>query len=438
MNPSGGETRLGDVIVENPKSTLKVRESISDGEFPFFSSGEVVSSFDKHICDGENLFIATGGKASVHYHDGKAAYSTDCFSITTRAILLPKFLFLFLESILPQIDEQMFEGAALRHLQKGRLRDTRMPLPPLPEQRRIVGILDEAFKYIAVAKANAQRNRQGGRALYDSHLHSVFSQRGSEWERLKLSTLLERGWIESHLDGNHGSNYPRKQEFVEDGVPYVSANCIDDERVDMSRAKYLSPARAGQLRKGIARHNDVLFAHNATVGPVAILRTSEPKVILSTSLTYYRCNPQRSPARVPCPLHEILRVQDSIHAGNAAVHKKPGPNYHTARLLSRGSTPSRAGAYHCRARRSLREQQTPRQDIPEKGRCARGVEAVAAAQRGQRQSPEPPMNEAETRAEHIDPALKAAGWGIVEGSRSSASIRSLPAGSKGSDGVASR
>jgi hypothetical protein len=27
------------------------------------------------------------------------------------------------------------------------------------------------------------------------------------------------------------------------------------------------------------------------------------------------------------------------------------------------------------------------------------------------------MNEAETRAEHIDPALRAAGWGVVEGSR---------------------
>ena len=27
------------------------------------------------------------------------------------------------------------------------------------------------------------------------------------------------------------------------------------------------------------------------------------------------------------------------------------------------------------------------------------------------------MNEAETRAEHIDPAIKAAGWGVVEGSR---------------------
>ena len=27
------------------------------------------------------------------------------------------------------------------------------------------------------------------------------------------------------------------------------------------------------------------------------------------------------------------------------------------------------------------------------------------------------MNEAETRADHIDPALKAVGWGVVEGSR---------------------
>lgn len=105
-----------------------------------------------------------------------------------------------------------------------------------------------------------------------------------------METLLERGWIKSHLDGNHGSDYPRKDEFISGGVPYISANCIDDERVDMTRAKYLSPSRAALLRKGIAKDNDVLFAHNATVGPVAILHTDEPKVILGTSLTYYRCN----------------------------------------------------------------------------------------------------------------------------------------------------
>ncbi len=99
--------------------------------------------------------------------------------------------------------------------------------------------------------------------------------------------------LRSHLDGNHGSDYPRKEEFIDEGVPYISANCLVHDRVDMSRAKYLSPERATLLRKGIARDDDVLFAHNATVGPVAILHTDEEKIILGTSLTYYRCDPKQ-------------------------------------------------------------------------------------------------------------------------------------------------
>ncbi|MEK7756667.1 MAG: restriction endonuclease subunit S, partial [Planctomycetota bacterium] len=140
--------------------------------------------------------------------------------------------------------------------------------------------------------ANAEKNLQNARALFESHLQSVFTHRGKAWERVTLQTLLDSDWIESHLDGNHGSDYPRKDEFIGEGIPYISANCLDDERVDMNRAKYLSPSRAALLRKGIAQNDDVLFAHNATVGPVAILHTDEEKVILGTSLTYYRCNPR--------------------------------------------------------------------------------------------------------------------------------------------------
>ena len=107
---------------------------------------------------------------------------------------------------------------------------------------------------------------------------------------MTLLDLLERNWIMSHLDGNHGGDYPRKDEFIEAGVPYISAKCISNSEVDMSKSKYLSEERASGLRKGIAKNGDVLFAHNATVGPVAILKTDREKIILGTSLTYYRCN----------------------------------------------------------------------------------------------------------------------------------------------------
>ena len=63
------------------------------------------------------------------------------------------------------------------------------PVPPLPEQQRIVGILDEAFEGIATAKANAEKNLQNARALFESHLQSVFTQRGKGWVEKTLEEI---------------------------------------------------------------------------------------------------------------------------------------------------------------------------------------------------------------------------------------------------------
>lgn len=112
----------------------------------------------------------------------------------------------------------------------------------------------------------------------------------SNWECIKLQELITRKFIISHLDGNHGSNYPKNEEFVESGVPYISANCIVDDIISFENAKYLTEERANQITKGVAKDGDILLAHNATVGPVCKLKCSYEKVILSTTLTYYRVN----------------------------------------------------------------------------------------------------------------------------------------------------
>ena len=38
-----------------------------------------------------NIFLATGGKAIISFFDGKASYSTDCYAITTKPFVNPKF-----------------------------------------------------------------------------------------------------------------------------------------------------------------------------------------------------------------------------------------------------------------------------------------------------------------------------------------------------------
>lgn len=111
-----------------------------------------------------------------------------------------------------------------------------------------------------------------------------------DWECKVIQELLEARAITSHLDGNHGELYPRSEEFKDYGIPYIGANDFFNGRVDLDNCKFLAKGRALLFRKGVARSGDILFAHNATVGPVAKLGTDLDFVILSTTATYFRCN----------------------------------------------------------------------------------------------------------------------------------------------------
>ena len=84
----------------------------------------------------------------------------------------------------PQVFEQfdrLAAGSTVRNLNIDLARRVVVPVPPASEQRRIVAILDEAFEGIATAKANAEKNLQNARDLFECHAKSVFSQGAEHW-----------------------------------------------------------------------------------------------------------------------------------------------------------------------------------------------------------------------------------------------------------------
>jgi type I restriction enzyme S subunit len=103
-----------------------------------------------------------------------------------------------------------FNGAGIQHFTGEALNQFEIPLPPLPEQRRIIDILDDAFNSIATAKANAEKNLQNARALFESHLQAVFTQRGEGWREKPLAELC---------DIKHGFAF--KSEFFASEGDYV-------------------------------------------------------------------------------------------------------------------------------------------------------------------------------------------------------------------------
>lgn len=80
-------------------------------------------------------------------------------------------------------------GAVFNSINKTQIESIEIPLPPLPEQKRIVAILDKAFAAIDKAKANAEQNLKNAKELFESYLNGVFENKGRDWEEKKLMEL---------------------------------------------------------------------------------------------------------------------------------------------------------------------------------------------------------------------------------------------------------
>ncbi len=89
----------------------------------------------------------------------------------------------------------------------------------LPEQKRIVAILDEAFAGIASAVANTEKNLANARELFDSYLNAVFTQKGEGWEEkriVEVSREFGRG-KSKHRPRNEPRLYNGPYPFIQTG-----------------------------------------------------------------------------------------------------------------------------------------------------------------------------------------------------------------------------
>ena len=107
----------------------------------------------------------------------------------------------------------------------------------------------------------------------------------STWSLVSIASLLRSAAIIDLKDGNHGANHPLKNEFTEDGLPFITAAQVRDGRIDYRGARKVSGVALQRLRVGFARPGDVIFTHKGTVGRVAIC---ERDCVLTPQTTYYR------------------------------------------------------------------------------------------------------------------------------------------------------
>lgn len=203
----------------------------------------------------------------------RATINSSLLLIRSGKKILPKFLYRCLSSpYFQQIVNSRLNGATTPHLYQRDITEFPVVLPPLGEQQRIVGLLDEAFEDIATAKANAEKNLQNARALFESHLQSVFTQRGKGWVEKRLGDL-------SRI--NYGYTESASVEKV--GPHFLRITDIQDNRVDWATVPYC-PIDAGDLPKYKLADGDIVFARTGATTGKSYLVTKPPDAVFASYL----------------------------------------------------------------------------------------------------------------------------------------------------------
>ncbi len=219
------------------------------GSYTYFAEGDVLLAKITPCFENGKLGIASGLKNGVGFGSSEYIVFRPDSSVSKEWL----YYFLSREAFRVEGAARMSGAVGHKRVAKEFIEAYPIPVPPLTEQRRIVGILDEAFEGIATAKANAEKNLQNARAIFESHLQSVFTQRGDGWVATRLGDICQRVSV-----GHVG---PTSEFYCEatKGIPFLRSQNVRPGRLDWGGVQYITREFHERLKKSRLQVGDLLF-----------------------------------------------------------------------------------------------------------------------------------------------------------------------------------
>jgi len=136
-------------------------------------------------------------------------------------------------------------------------------IPALPEQKRIVAILDEAFEAIDRAIANTEKNLANSREVFESYLNAIFTQKGDGWIEKKLEDICKEITV-----GHVGS---MASKYKDSGIPFLRSQNILPFRIKLDNVVFIDDKFHSELKKSQLRPGDVAIVRTGYPGTAAVI-----------------------------------------------------------------------------------------------------------------------------------------------------------------------
>lgn len=261
--PKGWEIKtIGDVCVSASSNVSQNKLANDEGDYPIYGASGLIKKVSFYHQDKPYLSIVKDG-SGVGRVTKMDAYTS---VIGTLQYILPKenIDLDYLNYSLMSVDFKKYvTGAAIPHIYFKDYKNEPFLWMPLPEQQRIVSILDEAFTAIAKAKANAEQNLKNAKELFESYLQGVFEKKGDGWEEKTLEELADESCTLSYGIVQPG------EEF-ENGLPIIRPTDLTSRYIKVEGLKRIDPKLADGYKRTKLIGDELLLCVRGTTGVVSI------------------------------------------------------------------------------------------------------------------------------------------------------------------------
>lgn len=259
MKKSWEYCQLEDAVKKGSSNISLNKIKNEDGKYPVFAAKGFVQNVSFYHQEEDYLAIIKDGAGigRVSKHPAKSSV------VATMQYLIPKdgFDIDFIKYFLEGVDfEKYSSGSTIPHIYFKDYKSEKFPKIPLPEQQRIVAILDETFSAIDKAKANAEENLKNAKELFESYLQGVFEKKGNGWEGKRLKELTIKIGSGATPRGGQAS-------YKSEGISLVRSMNVHDWEFRDKNLAFIDEKQAKELDGVTLQENDVLL--NITGASVA-------------------------------------------------------------------------------------------------------------------------------------------------------------------------
>lgn len=249
----------------------------NDGSIDYENGVRIPNYIDFKIAYPDSVFVcAEGGSAGkkVAFVEKEVCFGNKLFALQPKkALLNGKYLYYFVQSqSFKEQFKQLITGI-IGGVSSKKFKEIPIILSSLPEQQRIVDILDQEFAKIDALKANAEKSLQAAKDLFQAALKKELEPREG-WRSHKLNEIYDV------RDGTHDS-----PQYHLSGYPLATSKNLRNGIVDLSNVKLISKQDYDKINeRSKVDVGDLLFAMIGTIGNPCLVETEPNYAIKNMAL----------------------------------------------------------------------------------------------------------------------------------------------------------